>query len=289
MKFCEASVSAQSSTSMRVLRSASLLLGIRGTALDVESSAQRPWEGRDLCWAPVLSVSGARRSLCRARALSVLGLGALRVGPGTRCVWAPALSVSGPGALRVRARRSLFQGLALSVLGPRSVGPRRSCCLCRVSALSVLGPSALCVGPQRSLCRGLALSDCVRVRCRGAPGRGALCVGARRSLCAGPQLRPACHPSGPRPLALIRVPHIRCHGPQLKSVPGSEYGIPLLRLQPVVEFLEVLKPCRSQGGILFSFRGTRRGVTKNVCNLSTVSTLRENLLGQSSCAPNTFN
>ena len=113
VSFCEASVSAQSSTNMRVFRSVSLLLGIRGKALDVESSTQGPWEGSELQPSGALCV-GPQRSL--------------RQGPALSASWGAALSVSGPGA--VGARHSLCRA-------PRS--------LCRGPALFVSGPGALCV------------------------------------------------------------------------------------------------------------------------------------------------
>ena len=115
--FCEASVSAQSSTSMGVLRSASLLLGIRGKALDVESSTQGR-QGVAVMWR---FVSGPGALCVGPPSLSASGPGALRVGRG------PGLSVSGPGALcrgalcvrpqrsLCRARRSLCRGPALCV------------------------------------------------------------------------------------------------------------------------------------------------------------------------------
>ena len=142
---------------------------------------------------------GARRSLCRAPALS-------------RSCRDPALSVSGPGALaRVGTRRSLRQGPALSIPG------------CGALPASVSGPGALCVGApalSRSLCRGQALPVSVSgrgpgalaalsvsgpgalrvgARCRGFLCRGLgslcvwpgiLCVWTRRSLCRGPTQSP---------------------------------------------------------------------------------------------------
>ena len=110
--FCEASVSAQSSTSMGVLRSASLLLGMRGKALDVESSTQ----GRQ-------GVAAMWRF--------VSGLGALCVGPRLSVRARPSLCWSTDGALCVGLRRSVSgpgpNALCLGV--PRSVcchpsGPR---------------------------------------------------------------------------------------------------------------------------------------------------------------------
>ena len=110
---CEASVSARSSTSMGVLRSASLLLGIRGKALDVESSTQGPGKTGS-CSHVEISV-GARCSPCRAPAvsasgLSVSGSGALCRGPALsvfvahiRCHGPPAQNPSSPA-------RSLFPG-----------------------------------------------------------------------------------------------------------------------------------------------------------------------------------
>ena len=141
---------------MGVLPSASLLLGIRGKALDVESSTQGPWEGRelqpcgDLCRAPMLALCvGPRRSLCQDPALCV-----------------------GRGA-----------GLFMSGSGARCRGP------------------ALCVGPC------------------------ALCVGGPGVRSADPQLRPACHPSGPAGPQLQSACHTSdATGPQLRSVchpPGA--------------------------------------------------------------------
>ena len=161
-----------------------------------------------LCRTPVLSVSGglcvgARRSLRRGPALSVLG---------------PALSVS--------ARRSLCRAPALSVSGGAlCVGPWRS--LCRSSRRSLLGRAPL----RRPFCAGLRRSLAVRLGPQRSPFRRSLCVGTPRhspaALCVGPRrlslsvsgpttfsrfaLGPACS-SDPRP-AQIRMSPVRPHLP----------------------------------------------------------------------------
>ena len=144
------------------------------------------------------------RSLCRAPALSVSGLGAR---------WSfcqgPALFVSGPGSLCVGTQRSLVHCVAAR------------CSLCRGPALSRPGAwlAALCVGAGVLLCVGARRSLCggPGSLCR-APtiyvsGSGALCVGPRRSpgvvsvppqirvppiQSAGTHFRSACHPSDSR-------------------------------------------------------------------------------------------
>ena len=188
---------------------------------------------------PALSVSGPSAALCVGpfcvgprRSLAV------HLGPQRSpfCFWpqrslcrgpSAALSVSGPGALCVAARRSLCPGPALSVALCRA--PHS---LCRGPALSVSGPGALSLSM-------LSVSRSVSGSVSGPGTPAALCVGPRRlslsvsgpNTCSrfvlgptpacssdprvrGPQLKSACHPSGPQsvrggPPAQIRVPPIR--------------------------------------------------------------------------------
>ena len=199
---------------------------------------------------------GARRSLCRAPALS------LSSGPGALSVGAQR-SLSGPSGLCVGARRSLLKRRSLSgsVSGPGGppfglrrfvsrpgalcVAVRRSLCqgsVCSVSgpgaALSgfVSGPGALCVGPwlwlSLSLCRAPALfvpgPDSVARR----SSSNALCVGFRCSL-SGSVLAWRSSPNvlfvGPR-LSLFRGPALSLRGPchpcGVVGVPGMSAGCP---------------------------------------------------------------
>ena len=117
-----------------VLQSASLLLGIRGKALDVESSTGKAGSCShvEICVGP-RSVSGpddicvrARRSLCRSRPGALCRAPALCVGPGALCIGHHNALCVGPGAL-------CFAPGALCVAthsaAPNATGPQlRSVC-----------------------------------------------------------------------------------------------------------------------------------------------------------------
>ena len=145
----------------------------RGPALSVLVSGAAL--SRFLCRGP--AVFRARRSLCQAPAVSVSGPKAVGV---RWSFWArPQRSVSGPGALSFLCRGpALGSGPALSVSGLGS-GP----------ALSVSGPGAVCVGPRRSLalCVGARRSVSGSVLAPGAFSRSLclLCVVLGPSLCGG--------------------------------------------------------------------------------------------------------
>ena len=189
----------------------------------------------------------AQRPLCRGRALPVSGPSALcvdlwrslcRAAPLSRrsVCRAPALSVRGPGGLCVGPRRSLCRGP-----GALCVGSRRT--LCRAPALHQMLRLQTCTALQvcfmaidfRIINVGyLRAKPSSEPRAAHVPpslvplsSSAGLCNSAVLSPPAQsrvpPELRAACHPSGPPAPSAIR-----CAGPQLR-LPLSRSAGPQLR------------------------------------------------------------